>query len=306
MSFTRRELGRFALLGLPAILPAKPDSRWHGVQIGINVPYCYSYRGLPASADNILNYTTQLGLSAVELRSQPVEAFFGAPNSLSIEPDTVAAGGLALEKWRLAASIDKFKEFRKKYEDAGVAIQIVKFDGVGNMKDAVVDYAFRVVKALGAHALSCEVPLSRTKWLGEFAAKHKMMVGYHGHENITGPEAFAKPESWEKAMSYSKYNGINLDIGHFVAANDASPIPFMKKYANRITHVHLTDRKRNNGPFTVWGQGDAPIKEVLQLMKKEKYPFQATIECEYPLPQGSDGLKEIAKCVEYCKRCLNT
>ncbi|HEV1286740.1 MAG TPA: TIM barrel protein [Bryobacteraceae bacterium] len=246
--------------------------------------------------------TTGLGLSAVELRSQPVEAFFGAPDSSKIGGGKAASPDL--EKWRLAASIDKFKEFRKKYEDAGIAIQVVKFDGVDKMKDEVVDYAFEVAKTLGAHALSCEIPLSKTEWLGTFATKHKLMVGYHGHTNVNSPEAFAKPESWEKAMSYSKYNGINLDLGHFMAANNTSPIPFLQKYADRVTHVHVKDRKMNNGPNVPFGQGDTPIREVLQFMKKEKYKFQATIEYEYPLPEGSTVLTEIAKCVEYCKNCL--
>src|ERR1700689_4928627 len=311
MIFTRRVFGKLALAALPATLLAKPDSRWGGVQIGINVPY--SYRGLPGDADHVLEYTTGLGLRAVELQSQPIEAYFGAPNSARIgtprgKPDEEkaqqAAGAEALEKWRLAASVDKFKEFRKKYEDAGIAIQIVKFDGVDKMKDEVVDYAFGVAKALGARALSCEIPLSKTEWLGSFATKHKLMVGYHGHTNVTSPEAFAKPESWEKAMSYSKYNGINLDLGHFTAANNTSPIPFMQKHADRITHVHVKDRKLNDGPNVPFGEGDTPIKEVLQLMKKEKYKFQATIENEYLLPEGSTVLKEIAKCVEYCKKCL--
>lgn len=287
-----------ALAALPASLLAKPDSKWGGVQIGINVPY--SYRGLPGTADDILTMTTGLGLSAVELRSQPVEAFLGAPDSASIRAPRTPE----LEKWRLAASMDGFKTFRKKYEDAGILIQIVKFDGVDKMKDEVVDYAFNVAKALGAHALSCEIPLSKTEWMGGFATKHKMMVGYHGHTNVNSPEAFAKPESWEKAMSYSKYNGINLDLGHFMAANNTSPIPFLQKYADRVTHVHVKDRKMNNGPNVPFGQGDTPIREVLQFMKKEKYKFQATIEYEYPLPEGSTVLKEIAKCVEYCKDCL--
>jgi sugar phosphate isomerase/epimerase len=300
MSFTRRDLGRMALAALPASLLAKPDSRWGGVQIGINVPY--SYRGLPGSAEDVLVMTSGLGLSAVELRSQPVEAFFGAPDSAKI--GGANAGSVPLENWRLAASIDKFKEFRKKYEDAGIAIQVVKFDGVDKMKDEVVDYAFEVAKTLGAHALSCEIPLSKTEWLGTFATKHKLMVGYHGHTNVNSPEAFAKPESWEKAMSYSKYNGINLDLGHFMAANNTSPIPFLQKYADRVTHVHVKDRKMNNGPNVPFGQGDTPIREVLQFMKKEKYKFQATIEYEYPLPEGSTVLTEISKCVEYCKNCL--
>jgi hypothetical protein len=319
MRYSRRDIGKIALAALPASLLAKPNSRFGGVQIGINAPY--SFHGMPGGADDVQKYLVELGLSAVELRSQPVEAFLGAPISTSLAPApkpktplsdeqkaaqqaAQRAAAEALEKWRLAAPVDRFKEFRKKYESAGIAIQVVKFDGVDKMKDEVVDYAFGLAKAVGAHAISCEIPVSRTKWLGEFATKHKMMVGYHGHANIHGPEAFAAPESWEKAMSHSKYNGINLDIGHFIAGNNTSPIPFLKKYADRITHVHLKDRKLNLGPNTPWGQGDTPIKEVLQLMKKEKYPFQATIEFEYKVPEGSTVMREIANCIGYCKTCL--
>ena len=79
---------------------------------------------------------------------------------------------------------------------------------------------------------------------------------------------------------------------------------FLKKHVDRITHIHLKDKKLNNGPATVWGQGDTPIKEVLQLMKKEKYPFQGTIEFEYPTPEGSTVMKEIARCVDYCREAL--
>jgi sugar phosphate isomerase/epimerase len=315
MIYTRRDFGKIALAAVPACLLAKPDSKFGGVQIGINVPY--SFHGMPGGADDILKYLTELGLSAVELRSQPVEAYYGAPSAARpastpgprkppTEEQLAAQRNYAeeLEKWRLAASMDKFKEFRKKYAEAGIAIDIVKFDGVDKMKDEVVDYAFGLAKALGARAMSCEIPLSKTQWLGAFATKHKLMVGYHGHANIHSPEAFATPESWEKAMTYSKYNGINLDIGHFTAGNNTSPIPFMKKHADRITHVHLKDRKLNAGPNVPWGQGDTPIREVLQLMKKEKYPFEGTIEFEYPVPEGSDVLHEIAKCVEYCRNCL--
>ena len=104
-------------------------------------------------------------------------------------------------KWRLALSVDEMKSFRKKYNDAGVLIEIVKVDGIDAMPDDVVDYCFTLAKTLGAKALSCEIPLSETKRLGEFALKHKLMVGYHGHANVTSPEAFGRPESWETAMT---------------------------------------------------------------------------------------------------------
>jgi hypothetical protein len=134
MRWTRRGFGKIALAALPERLFAKPDSKFGGVQIGINAPY--SFHGMPGGADDVLKYLTELGLSAVELRSQPVEAFFGAP--IAAQPTTprgvpptpeqqaaARASAEALEKWRLSASMDKFKEFRKKYEDAGIAIEIV-------------------------------------------------------------------------------------------------------------------------------------------------------------------------------------
>jgi sugar phosphate isomerase/epimerase len=105
-------------------------------------------------------------------------------------------------------------------------------------------------------------------------------------------------------MAAAKYNGINLDIGHFVAGNSTSPIPFLTQYHDHVTHIHVKDRKMHDGPNMPFGQGDTPIVEVLQLIKKNKWPIEATIEFEYPVPAGSDVLTEIGKCVEYCRKAL--
>jgi sugar phosphate isomerase/epimerase len=215
------------------------------------------------------------------------------------------AGAEELRKWRLAASMDSVKAFRKKYEDAGVKIEIVKVDAIDTFSDEEIDYMFGLARTAGASAISCEIPLSHTKRLGTFGEKHKMMIGYHGHTDITSPEAFGRPKSWETAMSYSKYNGINLDIGHFTAGNSTSPIPFLEKYHDRVTHIHLKDRKMHNGATVPWGTGDTPIKETLKLMQKEKYRFPGVIEMEHPVPEGSDLMTELAKCVAFCKDALS-
>jgi sugar phosphate isomerase/epimerase len=209
-----------------------------------------------------------------------------------------------LRKWRLSASMDKFKALRKKYEDAGVTIDIVKFNLNAAMTDDEIDYCFQVAKALGSRHITCEPPVSQTRRIGQFAEKQKLMVGYHGHSNITGVEAFGRPGSWEQAFFYSKYNGANIDVGHFTAGNSFSPAAFIKQYHDRITNLHLKDRKKDQGPNMPWGQGDTEIKEILQLMKREKYDFMGTIELEYPIPQGSDTMAELAKCVRYCKDAL--
>ena len=374
MVYTRRDFGKITLAGLPAaglllgsettfgVALQRPNSKWAGVQVGMNVPYNFGV-GNFMTGDAIIERCVQLGVSGAELRAQPVELFLGSPAAIAgaanpgrgrggagggagragapadppaaagtgaavagapppagaagadaaggqrgargggratLTPEQVAAQAAAADetrKWRMGVSLDKVKEFRKKFEDAGVAIEIVKWDGIFAMSDDEVDYCFQVSKALGANGLSTEISLDDTKRVGLFADKHKMQIGYHGH-------ATTSVKDFETAFSYARYNAANLDLGHFVAGQNTSPVPFIKQYHDRITHVHVKDRKLNNGPNVPFGEGDTPIKEVLRLMRDNKWKFQATIEFEYPVPAGSDRMTEIAKALQYCKDCL--
>jgi sugar phosphate isomerase/epimerase len=180
-----------------------------------------------------------------------------------------------------------------------VLIEIVKVDGIFKMSDAELDYVFNMAKALGGRAISTEISKKDDdhKRVGEFADKHQLMIGYHGHASTT-------PEDWEKAFSFAKFNGANVDLGHFVAGNNTSPVPFIKQHHARVTHVHLKDRKKNNGGNFPFGEGDTPLKEVLQLIRDNKWPIQGTIEFEYKVPAGSDRMTEIGRALKYCRDAL--
>jgi hypothetical protein len=43
---------------------------------------------------------------------------------------------------------------------------------------------------------------------------------------------------------------------------------------------------------------------MLQLVSQNKWTFPATIELEYSIPEGSDAVQEVTKCVEYCRQAL--
>ena len=75
---------------------------------------------------------------------------------------------------------------------------------------------------------------------------------------------------------------------------------------DRIASVHLKDRQTpaHGAGNLPWGTGDTPLKEILQLMKQERYAFPASIELEYQVPDGSDAVKETRTCVEYCRNAL--
>lgn len=204
-----------------------------------------------------------------------------------------------MTKWRASVSMDKFKALRNLYNDAGVSIYGFKLDLRLNSPDSDYEYAFNVCETLGANQLTMELPndSATTQRIGEYAAKRKIWAGYHAHTQ-------AHLHAWDDAFSQSPYNGANIDIGHYVAGTSQSPIPFIEKNHARITSMHLKDRKTNNGPNMPWGQGDTPIKEVLQLMKRDKHTYPATIELEYSTPPGSTVMAELAKCLRFCKDAL--
>lgn len=321
---SRREFTKLALAALPgaslfsnagflrAVQAAgKPNSKVSGVQIGLNVPY--SFGAGVTTEDEILKNCLALGLSGVELRTQSVEVFLGAPvdqvygkkkdkkdKKAKDEPKAdPAPKGVSLREWRKTAPLERVKDFRSKWENAGVLIEIVKVDGIFKMSDEEVDYAFALAKGLGARAISTEISHDEAdlKRLGSFADKHQFFVGYHGHATTT-------PEHWEAAFALAKFNGANVDLGHFVAGNNISPVPFITKYHDRVTHVHVKDRGFNNGPSVPFGQGNTPLKEVLQLIRDNKWNIQATIEFEYKVPADSDRMKELAKTIQFCREAL--
>ena len=279
--------------------PGKPNSKYAGVQLGLNVPYSFCEPQM--SGDDILKNCVQLGVSAVELRMQPVEVFLGAPKDLVFPKKSNGASDAAkrMAEWRKSAAIERVGEFRKKYETAGVLIDVVKVDGIFKMSDAELDYAFGIAKALGARAISTEIAHKdeELKRVGQYADKHQFWVGYHGHATTT-------PAHWEKAFSLAKFNGANVDIGHFVAGNNTSPVPFIKEHHDRITHLHLKDRKFHEGPNMPFGEGDTPIAEVLRLLRDNRWNIQAAIEFEYKVPAGSTRMAEIARALKFCRDAL--
>lgn len=318
-----------SLIGVPNILKFynKPNSLIKGVQIGT---ITYSFRSMPdQSAEATLKYIVDAGINATELMGDPAETFAGKPR-ITIDRRTffrlrrmkesgetmteaqtkeladlnsqMEAFSKQVAAWRATVSMDKFTELKKMFKNAGVQIYAFKPDAFGqNNTDAEMDYGFRAAKALGASHVTLEHPSddARTLLLGKLAAKHKIYVAYHGHEQ-------QKPTLWDTALQQSKYNAVNLDLGHYVAAGNTDPLGIIKAKHDRILSMHLKDRLnpahgKKNMP---WGNGDTPIAAALQLMRDQKYQFPASIEMEYEVPADSDPVKEVAKCLEFCRKAL--
>jgi sugar phosphate isomerase/epimerase len=189
-----------------------------------------------------------------------------------------------------------FRAIRRKFDDAGIRLHAYNLSFNDSFSEAEIDRGFEMAKALGVEIITASSTLSAAKRVAPFAEQHKMIVAMHGHDNVRDPNQFAKPESFAQAMALSKNFWVNLDIGHFFAAG-YDPVAYIEKHHDRISNLHIKDRKKNHGQNTPWGQGDTPIKEVLHLLKVKKYDIPADIEYEY---QGPNPVVEVSKCFQYC------
>ena len=317
------------LQGAPALIKSfnKPDSLINGVQVGC---ITYSFRSMPdQSAEATLKYVVDSGISSIELMGDPAESFAGMPAPTFNRSRVFQLGGKqrrgetltedekkeltdlqaqsaaytkVVAEWRANADMKKFEQVRKMYKDAGVTIYAFKPNAFGtNNSDLEVAYGMKAAKALGASHVTLEHPSNdeQTLRLGKLGEQNGMAVGYHGHEQ----ETFT---FWDTALTQSPKNGLNLDAGHYIAAGHTDLIPLIEKHHARILSMHTKDRQTpaNGKGNLAWGTGNTPIGDILKLMQKNKYKFPATIELEYQVPQGSDAVKEVQKCLEFCRKAL--
>ena len=306
--YTRREFGKmaFAGLALPRIAGAAINPIVNGVRLGAQT---YSFRELPRTPggdaiDPVIKACVDCGIGEVELFAPQVEPQFnaGARGRRGDPPSPQAVKAREdLRKWRLETPLDHFRDVKKKFDAAGITIYAYNYSPNPSFTEAEIDRGFEMARALGAEIITASTTLDVAKRIAPLAEKHRMAVAMHGHSNIDDPNEFATPDSFAAAMKLSKLFKVNLDIGHFTAANfDA--LDYIRQHHADITNLHLKDRKKNQGDNVPWGQGDTPIREALQLLKKEKWPIRAYVEYEY---RGAGSpVEEVKKCMAFAKAAL--
>lgn len=268
----------FAIAGAGFAKPKMINSTVEGVTIGAQT---YSFRDRPLDA--CIAAMKEIGLGEAELYNGHIEP----------------KGADALEAFRKDPPLDQMREVRRKFDDAGIRLYALNYSFRENWSDQELEGGFAIAKAMGVKYITASSNVSTAKRLAPLAEKNKIIVAFHNHSNM-GPDEFARPADFEQAIALSKFIGINLDIGHFVAAG-FDPVSMLEQHHDRIVTLHIKDRKRNQGPNMPFGEGDTPIKAVFQILKTKRYPIPANIEYEY---KGGDTVVEVKKCFEYCKNAL--
>lgn len=271
--------------------PNLVNSKFEGVQVGV---ITYSYRSMPGKTlDDVLHYVVESGISSVELMGGAVEEYAGIPKGESRE---------AVREWRENASMDKFKEVKDKFDKEGVKINILKL-GDHSWSDGEIDYVFNACRTLGAKGISLEISENAAKKLAPFAEKHNLYVILHNHGQPGDPNF-----SFEKHLEYGPNLMLNLDVGHYFGATGKDPKLLIEKLHDRIVSIHIKDKTgpnaskpNTNMPF---GEGETDVDGILQFIRDKKWDITCDIELEYEIPERSNAVKEVSKCLDYCRTAL--
>ena len=302
--YTRREFGRLTLGGaaLP-LLGGLAETKVGGVRLGVQT---YSFRELPRAegrdhVDVIIAAMKECGLSECELFAPQVEPQFGPRGAGRGTPESRRENREKLRAWRVETPIDHFRAVKKKFDAAGMSVYAYNYSFNADMNDQEIDRGFEMARALGAGIITASTTLSTVKRVVPFAERHQMVVAMHGHSNRSDPNEFCTPDSFAAAMKMSKHFKVNLDVGHFTAA-DFDAVAYIRENHANITNLHLKDRKKHEGDNVPWGEGDTPLGDVLRLLKREKWPIPAYVEYEYR--GAGTPTEEVQKCFQYAKRML--
>ncbi|HEY3936081.1 MAG TPA: sugar phosphate isomerase/epimerase [Bryobacteraceae bacterium] len=285
---TRRDVGRLALAGaglaFPASVRAAPiNSNFRGVTVGVQE---YSFRDRPLDAS--IEAMVAIGFGECEM------------NWMHMEPVELRKSREQLRQWRLTVPLIEFEKAGKKVRAAGIDPWAYTYNMKADFTEAEMARGFAMARALGCRAIVSSINVSVARRIDALAKKNKMPVALHNHSRIVADEVATPRDLYAATKDTSDYMRFCLDIGHFVAAG-FNPIDFIRQNHSRILAIHVKDRKRGQGPNVPLGEGDTPIREVLQLIRDEKYAIKADIEYEY---KGGETVAEVRKCFEYCKRAL--
>ena len=258
----------------------------NGVQFGLQ-PFCY--HDLPMTRENrgeLIRRLVRNGMGMVELHATWVEP---------------QAARETLREWRLHPPAGYYQGIRKELDAAGVDVFTYYINFDDTFTDAEIDAVFEGCKILGARGCVGSFGLAVSRRLVPFPGRHGMFVGLHNHDNLSDPDAYASEASIVTGLSLSPDFKMMLDVRHFTAA-DGDCVGFLERHHDRVAGLHVGDRRKHNGHSTPFGEGDAPIIELLRMIRDNRWPIVALLEFEHGTLRPE--VEEVDLMFDYCKRAV--
>jgi len=308
MNYSRRDFNRIALgmlaAGVGGVLPrlaaaqgsapARPlENVVNGVRLGV---ISYSFRAMERRPGE--DYIAKIADASAEVGGGDIELMA----RLTVQPPEGTRE--EMRQWRLNTPMSFFSDIKDKFASRGMRIISYTHTFSEDMTDAELDKMMQATRAMGAGMMTLTMcKISAAARLAPLAQQNGVLVSFHNRPESDRGEV-STPESFDQMLQVSDRFRINLDIGHFTAGNHDA-VAALEKFHERISHVHLKDRKfgRNGGANLPWGEGDTPIIPVLHMIRDRKLPLSCLIEYEYP--GTGTPIEEVKKCMAYARKVLS-
>jgi sugar phosphate isomerase/epimerase len=304
--YSRRGIAQLAIAGLAGpVLGAFGDAPG-GVRLAVNAT---SFRGLPPkpggdAIDAVIQALTECGVRDCELAASLLEPSYGAQpdgHHMTMAAMTPQMMRRELRKWRLRTPAAYFEAIGRRFEKAGIAVTAYSYSPDSTFTVEEIERGFVVAKALGADVVTADMSLAIAQRVAPVADGHRMVVALTGDCAPDAGTALPRPARLAAALKLSRYFKVNLDVGRF-AADDCDPVAFLRDRHTEIASIHLKDCRGRDKEAVQWGQGQTPIREVLQLLKREGWPIRAYVD--YAYAGTGTPVEEVKRCFAYAKAAL--
>jgi sugar phosphate isomerase/epimerase len=306
---SRRNFAKLSLAGASLALKGRADET---IRFGVATESFHELPHVPGhdNVDGIIAAVQASGATEIDLSSVNTEApnpDIGMPPPPPPGPYGGPPGGFTpaelemrnravrsnLRKWRLATPPSRYAELKVKFEAAHVAVYAISYVHDDAFTNEELDATFAHAKALGVAVVSSRASLAMARRLVPFADRYGIPVAFRNDRETAG-------QMLEMA-ALSRQFRVNLDIGNFTAANQES-VAFIQENRDKITHLIVKDRTRNNGDNEKFGSGDTPIRPVLALLREKQLPIRAYVDYEY-VGMGTPQ-DEVRRCLAYVRAAL--
>lgn len=187
------------------------------------------------------------------------------------------------------------RELREKAEEKGVRIVGSGVFTSDNRDDW--EKMFKFAKSMGLEFITCEPPLELMDFVEELSDRYGILVAIHNHPK---PSEYWHPQFLLDVISERGRNiGSCADVGHW-NREELDQLECMRLLEGRIVSLHFKDilPKQEGVKWqedTIWGNGCLEVKDMLEILKRQKFKGYISIEYER---NWDDSFPDIQLCIE--------
>ena len=136
-----------------------------------------------------------------------------------------------------------------------------------------------MAKALGVKLITASSTLTCARRVAPLAARHRMQVAMHGHDNTKDPNQFATAGKLRGGSGTCRRTSPSIWISATSSPAGYDPVAYIgwkQQHHNPIVVTTSRTARGSHGPAVPFGEGATPVKRVLELPGRSSTGYRPT------------------------------